>query len=197
MHLSFHENRGEIPFEGSADNLTWGLTADPINETAWFNILPPLVGMSALRDLQTAEERALTTRETTIFKCPLVRFPERRNPPVNFSYMMNSQIYHPAGPAGTGNHPDPPVRLIHIRDPSVTAMFADGQDPNRARGRGRHVDERHSGGETHIVFMDGSLRRFKADYLRTETMQVGTIRYTENNKPDVIWNPWQGSHLTP
>lgn len=193
LHMS--GNAGRIPFEGSHDNLNWAQTALPINQTAWFNVLPPQVNMRPLAELQTDEDRLFATRATSVFRCPLVKMPVRRNPPVYFSYMMNSQIYHPAGP-GNDNQPEPPVVLSHLRAPSVTVMFADGADNSRSRGRGLHVDDRHRGKETHIVFMDGSLRRFSADYLRPDTMQADGITYTDNNRPDVIWNPWRGSHLT-
>lgn len=193
LQVYLADNAGAIPYEGDRDSMTWSSLAHNNNARAWFNVLPPYVNATPLKDLQTNEERNYLVSETTIFKCPLVEFPTTRSPAVRFSYMMNSQLYHPQAPSDS---PDQPLTISHIAEPAITVMFADGAQISRARGRGNHVDARHRSGETNIVFFDGSVRRFPADYVRQESMTVNGIAYSDNNKPDIIWNPWTNSHLS-
>lgn len=180
------EHHGAIPFEGSADRVTWASIGSGANETAWFNVLPPYVGQKAMRDL-SASERQNRMDGLGIHYCPLVQWRDWRRPA--FSYMMNSQIYHPQGPS---DDPSIPVRLANLHEISATVMFADlNQDYNdRPRGRGRHVDRRQPGGRVHLVFFDGSLRAFDADYVIPETYRADGVNYSDNNRPDIIWNPW-------
>lgn len=186
LNLYLSDNGGAIPYEGDADRMTWARVASNANQRAWFNALPPYVGMLAMRDLDGAGRQSFT-RRAGIHQCPFVEWRDHRQP--NFSYMMNSQIYHPAGPGDSG---DAPVRLTNIEEPALTVMFADldQQYNDRPRGRGRHVDVRHRNGQTQILFFDGSVARFDAEYVRLENYAANGINYTDNNKPDLIWNPW-------
>jgi len=187
LTLYVTESSGAIPYEGSADRVTWAVIANPVNQTSWFNVLPPYVGNAPMRDLANTQSRQEYTSVRGIHSCPLVEWRDHRVP--NFSYMMNSQLYNPEGPS---NSPDRPIRITQIAEPNATVMFADlKQDiSDRPRGRGNHVDDRQPGGKTHIVFFDGSLQSYDAEYVRTETFADSTGSYTDNNKPDVIWNPW-------
>lgn len=191
LHLHLADNDGVIPFEGDADRMTWGRIANTANQQAWFNVLPQYVGMLPMRELDSAGRQAFT-RTAGIHHCPLVEWRDHRQP--NFSYMMNSQIYHPAGP---GDDADSPVRYSHIQDPAMTVMFADlnQQFNTRPRGRGRHVDARHRNNQTNILFFDGSVARFDADYVQLDNYSVDGVDYTDNNKPDLIWNPWNHPRL--
>lgn len=191
------DSGGVIPFEGDRDSLGWAQAGNADNQYAWFNVLPPMVSALPLSEMTTPNQRNFMTAEASIFRCPVVQFDPRPSPLVNFSYMMNSQIYHPDAPgktAANGNDPYPPVLITHLPDPVLTAAFADGDNPRRARGRGRHVDNRHRN-QTNIVFFDGSVRRFDSDYLREETFVANGFTYMDNNKPDIIWNPWRGHPL--
>lgn len=180
------ENNGAIPYEGDADRVTWGSIASGVNETAWFNVLPPYVGQKPMRELTNAD-RQNHLKGWGIHYCPLVQWRDWRRPA--FSYMMNSQIYGSNGPSDS---PDVPVRLANIHEVSATVMFADlNQSYNdRPRGRGRHVDDRQPGDKVHLVFFDGSLRAFDADYVRADRYSADGVNYTDNNRPDLIWNPW-------
>lgn len=184
LHTSDHN--GTIPFEGDNDRVTWGSIANRVNETAWFNVLPPYVGQKPMRDLSNADRQNRLT-EWGIHQCPLVKWRDSRRPA--FSFMMNSQIYTSEGPS---NNPEKPVRLANIHDPSSTVVFSDlNQSYNdRPRGRGRHVDDRQPGRKVHLVFFDGSLQAFDADYIRPDNYSAGSVTYTLNNRPDIIWNPW-------
>jgi len=180
------DQMGAIPYEGDRDNFTWTNIANTANVNSWFNVLPPYLGQKGMRDLSTAE-RNTYNRDSGIHSCPLVKWTQSTNP--SFAFMMNSQIYHPDGPSNLSTNP---VRMVHITVPSATVIFADLDQATktRARGRGRHVDNRQPGKKCNIVFMDGSMKSFDADYVRQDTFSSGGITYTENNKPDLIWNPW-------
>ncbi len=180
------DNNGDIPYEGDRDRVTLGNIANPVNELAWFNVLPPYVGEKAMKDF-TAHDRNSHANGWGIHYCPLVEWRDSRRPA--FSYMMNSQIYNPGGPSDS---PEQAVKLLQILEPSATVMFADlNQSYNdRPRGRGRHVDDRQPGGKVNLVFFDGSMRAFDADYVLPDTHIDGGVTFTENNRPDLIWNPW-------
>ncbi len=180
------DHNGAIPFEGDRDRVTWAAIAAGANERAWFNVLPPYVGEKGMADF-TANDRDSHANGWGIHYCPLVEWRDSRRPA--FSYMMNSQIYNPNGPS---DDPDRPVRMPQILEPTQTVMFADlNQSYNdRPRGRGRHVDERQPGGMTNLVFFDGSMRAYEAAYLRPDTYSGGGRFYTDNNRPNLIWNPW-------
>lgn len=180
------DNNGAIPFEGSADRVTWGSIGSGVNETAWFNVLPPYVGQQPMRELSGAG-RENRMKDWGIHHCPLVKWRDWRLP--TFSFMMNSQIYNSNGPS---DNPASPVRLANIQDAVATVMFADLNQSynNRPRGRGRHVDDRQPGGKVHLVFFDGSLRSYDASYVKPDNYSGGGVSYTDNNRPDLIWNPW-------
>jgi len=197
------DHNGTIPYEGSRDNFSWNQLAN-VNRgdnRAWFNLLPPYVGKKAMMDLTTTSERQFLTSASGVHRCPLVRFSSANRP--SFSYMMNSQLYNSDGPTDSA---DTPLRLIQIPAPSRTVIFADadvGNDPtnasnDRARGRGRHVGNRQPGERANVVMLDGSVTSFPAAYLRQDnfTGEDG-FAYLDNNKPDVIWNPWRGTSLAP
>lgn len=193
LHLYMSSNRGAVPFEGDADRMTWNRIGNAANEKAWFNVLPEYVNMRPMRDLDTAGRESLLD-QSGIHRCPFVEWRDARQP--NFSYMMNSQIYHPGGPS---DDPNVPVRSSHIQEPSITVMFSDlDQSFNtRPRGRGRHVDARHRNGEAHLMFFDGRVARYDAEYLRLDNYTANGINYTDNNKPNIIWNPWNHPRLQP
>lgn len=154
-------------------------------------MLPPYVGHKGMRDLTVAERRDRKDARG-IHQCPLVKWRDWRLP--TFSFMMNSQIYNPNGPSDS---PDKPVRLVHIEDPVSTVVFADLNQSynNRPRGRGRHVDDRQPGGKVNIAFFDGSMRSYDASYIRPDTYSAGGVTYTDNNRPGLIWNPWNHPRL--
>lgn len=180
------DNNGAIPYEGDGDRVSWASIANTDNETSWFNVLPPYVGQKPMRELSNTD-RENRIKDWGIHTCPLVKWRDSRRP--TFSYMMNSQIYSSDGPS---NNPASSVRLANIEDMSAMVVFADlNQTYNdRPRGRGRHVDDRQPGGKVHLVFFDGSLRSYDASYIRPDNFSGGGVSYTENNKPDIIWNPW-------
>lgn len=190
------EQGGAIPYEGSRDNFTWAQLGNVSrgDDRAWFNALPPYVGQKSMMDLNTAQERQFHANGSGIHRCPLVRFSSADRP--SFSYMMNSQLYAADGPS---NSADLPLRMASIPHPSRTVIFADadvGTNPanasnDRARGRGRHVGDRQPRKYTNLVMLDGSIRSLPAEYLRPDTFTAPDgVAYTENNRPDVIWNPW-------
>jgi prepilin-type N-terminal cleavage/methylation domain-containing protein len=190
------DNAGAIPYEGSRDNFSWNQlgTVSRGDDRAWFNLLPPYVNQKPMMELATTKERQFHTAGTGIHRCPLVRFRTEARP--SFSYMMNSQLYASDGPS---NSADNPLRMPQIPFPSRTVIFADanvGNNPaaaenDRARGRGRHVGDRQPRQHTNLVMLDGSVQNFSAEYLRPDTFTgPDGVAYTENNRPDVIWNPW-------
>lgn len=191
LHLYMNLNQERIPFEGDADRMTWSRIGSPENREAWFNVLPPFVDMPEMRELDGDSRKGLLDR-VGIHRCPLVEWRDHRLP--NFAYMMNSQIYHSTGP---GSNENASVRYGHIQEPAATVMFADlNQSFNtRPRGRGRHVDARHRNGKTHLMFFDGHVERFDAEYVRLDDYTADGVRYTDNNKPNIIWNPWNHPRL--
>lgn len=194
---------GAIPYEGSRDSFSWNQLANVPrgDDRAWFNLLPPYVEKKPMKDLTTADERQFLTSASGVHRCPLVRFQSAARP--SFSYMMNSQLYNGDGPT---NSADTPLRLVQIPAPSRTVIFADadvGPEPteatnDRARGRGRHVGDRQPGGRANLVMLDGSVTSFTAEYLRPDTFtDENGFQHLDNNRPDVIWNPWTGTPLAP
>lgn len=183
LMLHSGDHNGQVPYEGDRDRVTWGNIAAKTNQTSWFNVLPPYVGELPMSEL-TEHGRQDRMSRAGIHLCPLVKWRDARRP--TFAYMMNSQLYHPGGPTDSAAQP---LRLASIPEPSATVIFADvdQSSPDRPRGRGTHVDNRQPGGRVHLTFMDGSVRAFDAAYVKTENFGDG---YTENNKPELIWNPW-------
>lgn len=205
------ENDGALPYEGSRDNFSWAnlAVATSGDNRGWFNVLPPYAEMKPMKDLATIQERQFHTLESGIHRCPLVKFTDHRRP--TFSYMMNSQIwsgdnpyYDPSIPAAQEFKQN--VRMIQIPRPAFTVIFADanvtttaaGEVNDRARGRGRHVSDRQPGNVTNLMMMDGSMRSFSANDLREDNF-IGPdgFAYTDNNRPDVVWNPWRGHPTAP
>lgn len=161
-----------LPREGNDDLIQWRILADPSNNQAWFNVLPPYVGQPPMRTFTVAQREVFYNRGTTIHTC---RSAVYSSPPrfgngdfVVFNYAINSYL-------DTNSAMPVPPRRLNIPHPSRTPLFLDvqtsarelGQDStklgtNRAQGSGPNgrMSSRHNGG-ANICFVDGSMRYYK------------------------------------
>ncbi len=181
------DSQGRLPADGNEDSPSWANVASVANTNAWYNILPPYVGIAPLKDF-TAAERALlyTGQKASIFQCPRATWAgnERTASGPIFSYAFNSKIF-------TGDSPtvlisqltDQGVNNANNRQiaPSVIPMIVDTRastkEPKAVTGMNneygtaksytRRLSNRHSAANTtkgtiNIVFFDGSVRSFRA-----------------------------------
>jgi prepilin-type N-terminal cleavage/methylation domain-containing protein/prepilin-type processing-associated H-X9-DG protein len=213
--LHSQETRGRLPWEvvsSSSDTPSWTEVDNPLHANCWFNALPPYVGQQPLSAVST-DDRNRDNRSPayltkgSIFYSPGARTEEYRAGRANatkptFCYMMNSQIYSNAAPAGMRNDPRGllisalPQGARHSRVALMTENMQNAYEErpkngpdytaNRAKGDGRSVSARFNT-RTNVSFLDGSVRTFASDYLAEE---LGGI-YPRADKPDVAWAVWE------
>jgi prepilin-type N-terminal cleavage/methylation domain-containing protein/prepilin-type processing-associated H-X9-DG protein len=218
MLLYQADNRGHLPVEGNyqgnipgtdaADFAWWHQVDHVINAKAWYNVLPPYAGESALRDLlpgSSAEEKRQHIRDfrQSLFYAPgaelrdIAATETLSSNRVPLGYFINSQLYNNEAATFTGTSSSRlrseglPYNLIPFpgkvafmaearvsNDERVTGYDTGGSDVFRARGQGGHVASRY-GGRTSIVFFDGSVRTYDSRTVKASSTSLG-----------IVWNPW-------
>jgi prepilin-type N-terminal cleavage/methylation domain-containing protein/prepilin-type processing-associated H-X9-DG protein len=218
MLLYQADNRGHLPVEGNyqgnipgteaEDFAWWQQVGHVINTKAWYNVLPPYAGESALRDLMpgsTYEEKRQHVRDfrQSLFYAPGSELRDiavtgaSSSNRVPLGYFINSQLYNIDAATFTGTSSSRlrseglPYNLIPF--PGKVAFMAEarvsndelvigydkgGGDVFRARGQGGHVASRY-GGRTSIVFFDGSVRTYDSRTVKASSTSLG-----------IVWNPW-------
>ena len=200
-NLYMSDSNQELPYEGGEENPTWAQLAQPQNERAWFNVVPPYVGMPALKDL-TPEQRAnlYTPRGGLIFQCPRAKWEgnEASASGPRFSYAFNSKIF--SGPSRImafqlKDHGGPNMNRRLIGPSTVPMMLgarASRREPKLMPGMNNDVGtalaytrraSARTGGRVPIVFFDGSVRTFApSEIMNSNGRNIPTS--------PVIWNPW-------
>ena len=179
------------------DNILWtdlaGFAAAGYGNTAWFNVLPPLVSQNAL--WQYAANPTNFVNGHTVFNCPDAHFlPGEVDPMtrVAFSYGINFKGTNGAVPAGS------PFKATMVLHPSAFVFFSDvransGESPyygsnplndlGAARGSLNHLSSRHSAG-ANLTFLDGHSAYFKYTYMAyPKGAKIG-----DPGDPDINWS---------
>ncbi|EIP96917.1 prepilin-type N-terminal cleavage/methylation domain-containing protein [Opitutaceae bacterium TAV1] len=201
------ENRNKLPYEGSADDVTWSQAQTGSQDTtSWFNALPPYVSMLAINNLPSGfgnsisagQKKAWFQDKKMIFGCPADKRQALNNAAsyITPSYMMNSQLYESHGPTGTKDGPNTEnggrqLTFDDFRDKAPLSRIAflteaGTADAGKTRGRvrghgddqGYSLDCRHGDG-ANVVFLDGHVKKFSSKDLNQTT-----------GARIVVWNPW-------
>jgi prepilin-type N-terminal cleavage/methylation domain-containing protein/prepilin-type processing-associated H-X9-DG protein len=135
-----------LPAEGSGG----AASASPY---AWYNVLPPYVGVPSLVTLYT-QGKGPTARSKSMYTCPSTRnCPDITTDATPFyMYGMNGAM-DPNGPAST--------KRSQVDKPSDTFMFCDNEG-TFSSSNGKYAPSRHSGG-SNFTFVDG-----RAQWVRFE-----------------------------
>ncbi len=161
--------------------------------SAWFNVLPPLVSQNAL--WQYAANPPAFVNGRSVFNCPTARFNPSEVDPLNrvaFYYGLNFK-----GANGLDLPAGSPFRATQILNPWAFVFLTDvransaetpfyGANPLNdlaaPRGSISHLSSRHDAG-ANFTFLDGHAARFRYDYAcRPEGTKVG-----DANRPDINW----------
>jgi prepilin-type N-terminal cleavage/methylation domain-containing protein/prepilin-type processing-associated H-X9-DG protein len=197
MHLYMAENQGDMPSRGPSQQPPWGMIAATHVEsvrTAWYNTLPPYVGELSLGKIP-ADERAGFLTGDSMHRDPTAKFrvSDLSRRPL-FSYSFNSQINtsreHGDDVPGLGDVRSEVLSFSMYNSPANTVAFFEtraGPDDGhpsqkknsqyaRAYGHSRHLSFRY-GGKVNLLFLDGSVRRFKSEDLFNGTQVVNDEVY--------------------
>lgn len=197
------DSNQELPFEGAEESPTWAQVASAANEKAWYNVLPPYVGMKGMKDLLPAERAQLYGGGfPTILQCPLARWQgnEASAPGPKFSYAFNSKIFASGRPNQIFIHQlrdqgGPNVNNRQIgpsKVPMILGARASLREPKLMPGMNDEVGtvlsytrraSGRTGGRVAIVFFDGSVRT----YAPHEIMDSNGRNIPTS---PVIWDPW-------
>ena len=199
--LFANDNRKRIPYEGSRDQPSWGVTRAASEENSWFNVLPPFAGEKPLDELQSASDRRMMIRKGSLHYSPGARIDERENRRRPFfSYMMNSQLYSDEGNAPSNSGSDL-IRLSLIPEPSRTIFITetrvsvDDGAPNegdddrvaRAKGRNNSISFRY-GNRTNVAFLDGHVETVDSERLYDGGRDPAA---PGGQQDDFVWFPWE------
>ena len=151
LALYLHENNDAIPRRGQG--------VKPLVELdrpdAWFNALPPLVGMKTYETLAT-NGVAPKPGDPSVFVCPTAHPTEHSN---FLSYAMNFYLSPTSRPT--------PHRLPEIPRPASLAFMADGGCAYSSTVPSKmpySVQARHLL-QANVSFLDGHVQAFAGDYL--------------------------------
>lgn len=122
------ENRDYVADEGVIGNLI----SDPINATAWYNVVPPSIGLKPLTNMYTAGQYPGVSG-TTIFACPAAEVPNPA-PSKSYAYFMygqNNWLKVNASKLALGI---PQTRFSTMQRPAATILMGevDGNQHNSA-----------------------------------------------------------------
>jgi prepilin-type N-terminal cleavage/methylation domain-containing protein/prepilin-type processing-associated H-X9-DG protein len=181
----------------SQDKINWtdltAFAAAGSGNSAWFNVLPPMVGQKPLS--QYAANPANFVNSRSVFTCPSAQFLQGEVDPlvrVAFSYGINFRGTNGATPASV------PFKATVVAHPSAFVFFSDaransgeapyfGSNPTSdlgcPRGSLNHLSSRHNAG-ANLTFLDGHTAYFKYTYL---AYQKGT-KIGDPANPDVNWS---------
>lgn len=178
------DNRDFVPDEGNAVagiNDTGTPTSTDNYNSAWYNVLPPLIGMKSLINLYIANNPPLPA-STTIFSCPAAAAPDTaagfQNPPTVrkafFMYGENARLCINFGTRAGGVTQ---TRLTAVVKPSDTVFVAE-LDSNSASAvndialsevTGYYAIARHCSKRGNFAMCDGSARSAKTnEFYRTQ-----------------------------
>jgi len=209
LNCYLSDSAGQLPSDGNEDSPSWANVINANNATAWYNVLPPYVGVAALKDLTATERTQLYSgQKASMFQCPRAKWQgnEKTASGPIFSYAFNSKIFTADAPANVtvsqlGDH-----GAININNrtismaviPMIIDTRASTKEPKAVSGMNndfgtsrsytRRLSNRHGSGSTatglaNIVFFDGSVRSYNvAEIMDTSGRNIVTS--------PIIWEPW-------
>lgn len=113
------ENNGRIPDEGGEGVQRFTDLARPVNANAWYNVLPPMIGMKSASEYRSRPAEFYT--EDSLFFLKSAKYPANTGASAYFAFAINSQLQ-----AGMKE----PVRLTRLENPARTALFAEARLPD-------------------------------------------------------------------
>ena len=193
LHLQSSPNQ-VFPTEGSG---SFGLP-DLTEQTAWFNVLPPLVGEKPLLELLNQDGALPRPRDGSMWTCPAIpadaadSFPDNR---AFFSFGYNLWIDHSvenpnqrtqdmrnAGLIPSNEKAPFPalLRAVNIAEPTRFCVFAEVADARYGTYNIAYVAYRHRRNQViHMVFADGSARAYAEK-------DIGVSSGKHNNRGGII-----------
>ncbi len=183
------DNEDTVPEEG---NTTLPI-AHPLNADAWYNAVPPSIGLEKLTAMY-ADDEAPRPGTHSIFSCPSApppKFTPSANGKAYFMYGMNGRLCINKGGL---TRVVPNTRLAQVVKPSDTIFIAevDGNSATAGRGQsnvtGRYAVGRHDGRGV-FAMTDGSARLIATnDFMRTPT-EANDAREEWKIPREVYWYP--------
>lgn len=231
--LALHESAADandmIPRDGTDAGGTYsvysgksGLGADksgtPMDENAWFNVLPQTVGERTLADyyqnqyLPYTESMPFPGGLGKIWECPAARSVGdhflQSGKYGFFSYTMNIdlKLYSSLANKVIGNsYPYPRMpKLAFMKKPTETVLLSEAAfSPSLERyvsnpdgngifpaSRWERFSKRHGGkgGGGNLVFIDGHAKLYTFNYVFNQNPPAADDRIEKEN-PDIYWNP--------
>ena len=111
-------NDNELPREDSKGTDTWQAAADPLNEKAWYNALPKLVGRKTVGDY-AKDPRAYYSKDNMLYLSGAT-YPEGDKKLVRplFAVAINTKLQRK-----DEDGKKPPLKLVNITEPARTVLF--------------------------------------------------------------------------
>lgn len=152
-------------------------TGERGDETAWYNVLPPLMdNVKPLRDY--GDDDKTLPRPSSGIRSPYV-CPSARGEGI-FSYAFNKRLVHNGKRLRNSQVKNASTVVVFMDAPSTTACAANENDVLRDNSE----SFRHSN-MINIAFADGSVRSFRRDKIA-----AGSDTPNEVNGAGILWDPW-------
>jgi prepilin-type N-terminal cleavage/methylation domain-containing protein/prepilin-type processing-associated H-X9-DG protein len=178
FHIYSEDNDDYFPYEG---NTTDAIDAG-LNVEAWFNVAPPCMAVSALKDLYAVGNIPLRG-DNSVFVCPSTAKPPTAPPSMTdpfFMYGFNNRM-DPNGPDR--------FKRVQVVDPSDTVMFTESQ--GQLPWATYQTPARHTG-RANLGFVDGRAETIpKKDYDRTSAEDDSDVEWAVGRR--VYWFPFPGA----
>lgn len=172
------QNDGELPREDSAGTDNWQAAADPVNDKAWYNALPRLVGAKTVGEYASSP-RDFYTKENLLY-LPGAAYPNDDKKLVQplFAVAINTKLQRKNAEGQKGV-----LKYMQIANPSKTVLFLEQGLPDEnkthrlrtqnkydgsCKGSARSFVGRY-GGQGVLCFVDGHIELAHAEDLLTET----------------------------
>ena len=114
------DNNSALPEEGGEGLQSFNAVAAASNSTAWYNVLPPLAGSLSASNYYTKPTSFYD--KGSLFYLKAAKYPKNKTASAYFAFGINSQLSKLNG-----------YRLISIRQPSRTALFAEARLPDETK----------------------------------------------------------------
>ena len=111
------DNNGALPEEGGEGLQSFSALAAASNSAAWYNVLPPLAGFLSASNYRT--QPSSFYQKGSLFYLKAAKYPKNKTASAYFAFGINSQL--------DGK------RLIALRQPSRTALFAEARLPDEIK----------------------------------------------------------------
>ena len=195
LYLSITPSQ-EFPTEGFGSSGQ----VDIQESSAWFNVLPPLVGQVSLLERDNLGERMPRPRDRSLWTCNEIpsstaQHYQTRTP--FFSYAYNLWIDHASreaehSRAGLESRLPELLRFSNISNPSAFVLLGEHRSDS---GRGRfpnchayHLAYRHNGEKqvSNLVFADGHAQGFEKSAIYVDHSEPN---WKLVNRGNIVWDP--------